>query len=1171
MSSIREELLMKAQRDTSKLVKVQRMVSRGGKTFPQFFWVQPSQVKATDTVVGGQQNLLPKAGSVPTPATGVLDKTYLDSIKSDKAKALAYIKSCGLTWTVSPHDGVNWMRAMMAVKSALNGQNSVKVSAQRNSQTTTNTPATAQASQSNQTTKDTTKAAAMLTPAIQAELSACKSGREKVVVLKKHLGQDKCMEYAKLMGVTWSEHQNHPINIMRMSMALTSYFDATDGTISLTKTSTPKGKVGAPDGNKNAQKDGVKQEDKKPEPPSEDIDILPSFTPRQKALAEMLNKTTSTEDLQLFKSTGIIAEDDAAKEFIKNNLYKAYYTKKSSSSYRALGSSRDFSKNSADVIGPIIKGLPKRIVRDGLNNYVDSNYSNLSVLLYPRDIVPGIITREATPYTRGYGSASTYTGRTLSDLLDILDMGYTRMASDDSNDPKYQGNMGYTGWDVEKTKAQFQKFGVENTGVGAVIKHISDNDPELANEAQSMIQDYQDMLTICGGNPQLLRRLVSDRKYDYESIKKEQAKFKTESEAVSKLVEVMTDLKSKYNLSSDDIEKTLSGLQSSYHQGTLQRDDGTSITDASGNTVDVYDMLNNIFVYDAESDKNVSVASYLSSGWSSASKYAAADVILRTGKTLKELTEDDLRQSFTKHPIYGDMTGILEDRDKANALSQISEQDYMSLQQKMLHFSGQKMQKLNAQNQYEDVDLSQMSAKDFDDLLQGFNYYSSSPSNICLVSDKENPQKDVILSNMMNIGASTKLLSKIHSQVPQYCPASKANGDGRDYTANFDFYDGGPNSGRDMYSWGSPSKMTSSEINTKLGSQIDNAPVMTVEQYKQLKEYVKKNGVNYNNITDEKDDMIRKAESLRFQTESSMEGHKGSPVYDLLASQVQLIAKYCPQMKTARVKTDADVVNYVNKKLDYTPYNAPKVIDTNGTPQQGQLKQLREETLAKVHCSLKSADDSQRDSIETRVKHDWDKEKRDANGKRLYGYITCKFNGVYQIRNSAAEEVFQNTIQNLPKTPPANLHGNSYETKVVSMFHGTDFRGACGIVGVDGKFRAPSDAAEAAKNGQKFAGRMLGQGVYLADLAGKSAGYFGDWGAGYNKRGALLICNAVLGDHLTAPDYNSVRYHTDVDSVSMKAGTNTGGSRVLRADEWCIRKPEYVSPQFIVDAEALRR
>ena len=125
--SIKEELLEKARRDTSKLVQVQRSVSRGGKTFIQNFWVKPSEVKSTDKVIAGQQNLLPAMGSVSKPAPGVLDKAYFDMLAaSDKSKALDYLKSCGVTWNEHNHAGINWMRAMQSLKSSLGGQNKQK-------------------------------------------------------------------------------------------------------------------------------------------------------------------------------------------------------------------------------------------------------------------------------------------------------------------------------------------------------------------------------------------------------------------------------------------------------------------------------------------------------------------------------------------------------------------------------------------------------------------------------------------------------------------------------------------------------------------------------------------------------------------------------------------------------------------------------------------------------------------------------------------------------------------------------------------------------------------------------------------------------------------------------------------------------------------------------------
>ena len=106
------------KRDLSKLVKVQRAVTRGGKTFMQNFYVNPSQVKATDRVIGGQQNLLPKPPT-PTPSSGsaTLDVAYFDSLaQTDRSKALDYLKSCGITWKENAHSGINWMRAKQAMK-----------------------------------------------------------------------------------------------------------------------------------------------------------------------------------------------------------------------------------------------------------------------------------------------------------------------------------------------------------------------------------------------------------------------------------------------------------------------------------------------------------------------------------------------------------------------------------------------------------------------------------------------------------------------------------------------------------------------------------------------------------------------------------------------------------------------------------------------------------------------------------------------------------------------------------------------------------------------------------------------------------------------------------------------------------------------------------------------
>jgi hypothetical protein len=105
---------------------------------------------------------------------------------------------------------------------------------------------------------------------------------------------------------------------------------------------------------------------------------------------------------------------------------------------------------------------------------------------------------------------------------------------------------------------------------------------------------------------------------------------------------------------------------------------------------------------------------------------------------------------------------------------------------------------------------------------------------------------------------------------------------------------------------------------------------------------------------------------------------------------------------------------------------------------------------------------------------------------------------------------------------------------------------------------------------------MLGDGVYLADLVGKSAGYFGQWGSGYGKEGCLLICDALLGKEYVSSSHADARSHNkvgSVDTVSMQAGTsmNGSGSSSLRADEWCVNKADRVSPVYIVDMRCVNR
>lgn len=91
-------------------------------------------------------------------------------------------------------------------------------------------------------------------------------------------------------------------------------------------------------------------------------------------------------------------------------------------------------------------------------------------------------------------------------------------------------------------------------------------------------------------------------------------------------------------------------------------------------------------------------------------------------------------------------------------------------------------------------------------------------------------------------------------------------------------------------------------------------------------------------------------------------------------------------------------------------------------------------------------------------------------------------------------------------------------------------------------------------------GRMLGDGIYLADKASKSAQYISD--AGYSRsgiKGSLMVVEAVTGDTL------SQRTNQGYNHDTVFAGTQHG----LLNSEWCVHDPNAVIPRYLVEMEVL--
>lgn len=231
------------------LVEVIRTVTRGGRSFSQTYWVKPSDVKASDTVLGKQG-----ADMVATHKQSVGDakKNMVTLLSTHGRDALmAHAKSVGASWKETDNPGINWMRASMAIQkhmaenpgqwdsSKIVGGTQQKPSQQAGTQATPNTAQSAQPTQqikqqaaSPQSTPKPEKQSAGK-PKGDAQQSQQPTGdpKAKVKSLAETMGKDQLMATAKQAGITWKENPNPGINWMRAAMAMSSALKSNPGAL----------------------------------------------------------------------------------------------------------------------------------------------------------------------------------------------------------------------------------------------------------------------------------------------------------------------------------------------------------------------------------------------------------------------------------------------------------------------------------------------------------------------------------------------------------------------------------------------------------------------------------------------------------------------------------------------------------------------------------------------------------------------------------------------------------------------------------------------------------------------------------------------------------------------------------------------------------------------------
>lgn len=182
-------------------------------------------------------------------------------------------------------------------------------------------------------------------------------------------------------------------------------------------------------------------------------------------------------------------------------------------------------------------------------------------------------------------------------------------------------------------------------------------------------------------------------------------------------------------------------------------------------------------------------------------------------------------------------------------------------------------------------------------------------------------------------------------------------------------------------------------------------------------------------------------------------------------------------------------------------------------------------------------------NVETeRIKSTWD--------KRNHGGFTSKVNNVFRIKAS-------DTVN--ARFEKASAVGNV----VTNMYHGTHTFVAQKIA---------SDGYKVMPNAK--AGRMFGDGIYMADCASKAIQYIGsDFGRG-NQNGVIFVNKAAFGKVKVARsrrEYSKPDVNTVFGSKRETVQTNGGSYRTLVNDEWAVKNPEAVVPMYWIDIDRINK
>jgi hypothetical protein len=168
-----------------------------------------------------------------------------------------------------------------------------------------------------------------------------------------------------------------------------------------------------------------------------------------------------------------------------------------------------------------------------------------------------------------------------------------------------------------------------------------------------------------------------------------------------------------------------------------------------------------------------------------------------------------------------------------------------------------------------------------------------------------------------------------------------------------------------------------------------------------------------------------------------------------------------------------------------------------------------------------------------------------------HGGFSTKVHGIYRVLHLGMEDYFQDLDKKRDNTG--------------FYYHGTRINSARLIVGGSGQFKVITSAN--APKGVFNAGKMLGNGLYIAKQSSKAMQYAGESGFSRIKgdRGVLFLCKATLGNveqsHYRGCGHNqAIMEQKTTDTVFMDKPD-------VINPEWAVKDPKAVIPRLWIDVE----